>query len=313
MTGPTKPPAPPAPTGHRDGPLFPPAQKTDRPLIIAIAIIAALATLTAIGARVAWSAAHAWGERLDQTLTVRVDSMAGLTGPETAAEAAPLIGELPGVASARAIPADELMGMIAPALGVGEVPTQMPLAGLIGVEHTVPDDAVPPLMEAIAATLEAGGFTVSVDDHAAYERSARRFASAMRAGGLALLFASLISAILITAYAVQANMAVRKDVVEVLHIIGAQDAFIANAVTRRFFALGAKAGVGAAAVAGVGVALLTVATMNAAPDDPQHFAPAFTPAWLDAAILLVAPGVTAALSGVAARRAALTHLKEVYV
>lgn len=302
-------------------PLFPAAPRTDRPLIIAIAIMMALASLTAIAARVAWGAAAAWSASLDTALTIEVAPVGGLSGPDTAAEAARLVVQIPGIANARALSADEVSAMIAPALGTTTIPPEIPLPGLIAVERAVEGGQgrggaagqahATALIDAIDAALRTGGFTPQIDDHSAFERSARSFAATLRTTGVLVFLATLVAAVLVTGFAVHANMAMRRDIVEVLHIAGAHDVFIANAVTLRFSLLGAKAGAAAAVLGALGVGLFALATLQSA-GQLEAFTPRYTPNWIDVMILVITPGLAAGLSALAARRAAMGFLEEVF-
>lgn len=351
-------------------PLFPAAPRADRPLLMAIAIMAMLAALAGVGARLAWSVASGWIADLDSSISIQVDSADGLTGPETAARAAQLLREIPGVASAEALASDDLSALLASELNMTHIPEEIPLPGLIGVEiitavaHgatgsgangsgangsgneplgrpltlstgpmgagdaaegvslAVPGSTPGPdvgitvmdrsaVLSTVKAALADAGFSAMIDDHTAFRVPLQRRSGTVRTLGGALFVAALGACFLVTGYAVRANMVMRRDVVEVLHIFGARDHFIANAVMRRFLVLGGKAGLMASGLSGLCVVFLAVGT-GIGEQAMHDFAPRFTPRWLDGVIILVTPALAAGLTAVSARRAALGFLKEVY-
>ncbi len=81
-------------------------------------------------------------------------------------------------------------------------------------------------------------------------------AGAVVLGGFAIMVLVLGSMVLSVVFATQAAMAGNKDVVSVLHFVGAEDGFIAREFQRHFLMLGLKGGVsgGVAAI----LAFLTV-------------------------------------------------------
>jgi len=86
-------------------------------------------------------------------------------------------------------------------------------------------------------------------------------------GGFVVLGLVLTAMMLSVVFATRAAMAGNRDVIEVLHLVGAEDGFIANEFQRHFLLLGLK---GAAAGGGAAIVAFTVSIIfqRQAPGSP---------------------------------------------
>jgi cell division transport system permease protein len=82
----------------------------------------------------------------------------------------------------------------------------------------------------------------SLDDHRGWIGRMRHVAGTAMAGGIAVFALVLATTILSVAFATRGTMASNRPIVEVLHIVGAKDAYIANQFQRHFLMLGLKGG-----------------------------------------------------------------------
>jgi cell division transport system permease protein len=112
----------------------------------------------------------------------------------------------------------------------------------------VPDTAA--LRQALAREVPGA----SLDDHRGWIERMRRMASTAIAGGLAIFGLVLSATILSVAFATRGAMASNRPIVEVLHFVGAKDAYIASQFQRHFLILGLKGG-----AIGGGAAMLCLA------------------------------------------------------
>jgi len=187
-----------------------------------------------------------WDRDVSGTLTVEVAA-----APGDSAEAAEptrqrveqvlqILDRTPGIASARALSQEQLIALMAPWLGTSEVLKDLPLPALIDVTVKVGTDLdVDTLSQKIAKAVPGA----SLDDH---RRWLDRLIYLSRSiEWLAIGVVSLIG--LVTAatvyYATRTGMAIHREVIEVLHIIGAADAYIAQQFAHRAFVLGLKGGI----------------------------------------------------------------------
>jgi cell division transport system permease protein len=93
--------------------------------------------------------------------------------------------------------------------------------------------------------------TASLDDHRGFVARMRAMSDAALLLGIAVLVLVLLATVLSVTFATRAAMATNRHVIEVLHLIGAKDSFIASRFQRHFLQLGFKGGLlgGSAAIA----------------------------------------------------------------
>lgn len=290
---------------RRPAPLLPPAAKTDRPLLFVVAVIVALACASAIAARAAWSAADAWTAQLDGAMTVEIRPAGEDPAEDAAAEAALALADVPGVARATALSRAEVEALLAPWLGDRGVPADAPLPGLVDVRV---ERLAPARPNDLLAALDGVGIVAEIDDHEQWAGQIRRSAGAARNLAIAAFLALGAAAAAVTAYATRANLAARADIVEVLHVVGARDEFIAGEFTRRFMTLGLKAGFAGAALALLAGVVAVLLTQGGAAD----FAPRFRFAAADAVILGLTPFASAVISAWTARETVRSDLARLY-
>lgn len=226
-----------------------------RALFIVVAILCGVACIVGLTAVASMRAAEVWSADVRTAMTVRVLAPAD---DEAAARAARAIEGVAGVTSARAMTRQRASDLLEPWLGSGALPEDIPLPRLVEVGVDPKDDGV---AARLGARLSDLGFTAQVDDHARWASEVRQAAGLVRAvslGAVLLFIGAVVAAI---AFAARAALVARREVVEVLHLVGAEDAFIAGEVRRRFAMLGLRAGgVGALGAAIVGGALLAGAS-----------------------------------------------------
>lgn len=305
---------------HKVAPLLPPAPDSDRPLFFVVAIIVALACASAIVARSAWSAADAWTAGLDGAMTVQVrsdtgnnpgDNPGGNSGSRAentaniTAQAEAALRSVAGVTSADALDASELDALLKPWFGDDGAPAGAPLPILIDVQL---DTIAPAVVSDLTAALERAGIDASVDDHESWARDLRRAASAARTLALSTFALLVAAAIAVTSFATRTSLAARADVVDVLHLVGADDTYIASEFTRRFLGLGVRAGLLGATLA-FAAALAAFLLTRGGGDD---FLPSFRFARLDVIILALAPLASATVAAFTARETVLRTLKRLF-
>jgi cell division transport system permease protein len=187
-----------------------------------------------------------WDRDVSGTLTVEVAAAPGdaadAAGPtrQRVEQVLRLLEHTPGVASARALTQEQLVALMAPWLGTSDVLKDLPLPALIDVT-VVPEAGldIEELSDKIAKAVPGA----SLDDH---RRWLDRLIGLSRSiEWLAIGIVSLIGAVTAATvyYATRTGMAIHREVVEVLHVIGAADGYIANQFAHRAFVLGFRGGI----------------------------------------------------------------------
>jgi cell division transport system permease protein len=284
----------------RPAPLLPQQDGREGSLAFVVATLCFLACLTAFALLASGRAAGGWRRQLSASATVQVRPKAGETGSEAAAQAAEALAGVKGVAEARALDRGAAERLLEPWLGKGNIPDDLPIPHLVTVELNpkAPADAA-----AMNAALAAAGVDATVDDHSRWMKDVERAGATVRglALGAGLLVAAAAAAVV--AFATKAGLAARRDVVEVLHLSGAQDRFVAGLFQRRFAWLAARAG-GYGALAAVAVAALMRLIGGS-----DGFTPVLPVEWSDLLAALPCPLLAAAVAAVSARRTAMAILR----
>ena len=270
-----------------------------RALFIVVAILCGVACIVGLTAVASMRAAEVWSADVRTAMTVRVLAPAD---DEAAQRAARAIGDVEGVTSARAMTRARASDLLEPWLGAGELPADIPLPRLVEVGVDPSDAGV---AARIGARLSELGFAVQVDDHARWANEVRRAAGLVRAVSFAAVLLFIGAVVAAIAFAARAALVARREVVEVLHLVGAEDAFIAAEVRRRFAMLGLRAGaVGAAGAAVAGAALLIGASgAGIALGDAALLGV------LDVWVLLAAPLAASAVAAISAHVSVAAALK----
>jgi cell division transport system permease protein len=241
-----------------------------------------------------------WSAGLSQSATIRITAPESELAAQTASVLR-VLSETPGIASARAIEAEEMQGLLAPWLGPDLPVDSLPLPQLIDLTEG-PDgyDA-----EGLRLRLAAEAPGAVIDDHTSWRRPLVQAAARIRALGiLALALIGAATAAMVT-LAARAALASNSQVIRVLRLVGARDTYIARAFVRRF-TLRTFFGAFAGTLAG----MLAVALLPAASGTGGFLTGlGFTGAgWL---VPLAIPPLAAIVAFAATRFAALRSLREV--
>jgi cell division transport system permease protein len=170
------------------------------------------------------------------------------------AKVADLAQRAAGIRSAAIVPKAESDRMLEPWLGSGLDLADLPIPRLVTL--TFEDGARPDLAE-LRRHLSGEVPGATLDDHQAWLSRLSLMANAIVVIGIGLTVIVLVAAALAVAFATQGAVAANREVVEVLHYVGANDGFIAWEFQRRFFALGLKG-----SAIGAGLALLALAALS---------------------------------------------------
>ncbi|MBL8698979.1 MAG: hypothetical protein JNK67_11440 [Alphaproteobacteria bacterium] len=267
------------------------------------AIAAAATFLTCLALALALAAASLaarWQSALENALTVEISQRADMDA--TVATAVRLLEAMPGVVRAEPLPRDRVRSLLAPWLGDGAILDGLPLPALIDVRLAPGTRIDLPGMESLLTAAVPGAL---IDDHRSWRDSVSRAAWLATAVAGAMLLAVLAAAISAVVFATRARLAMHRDHIEILHLMGATDATIAREFARDAMRLGTIGGlVGLALAFGL---IAGLSWLAAGLDDTALPMQKLTAGqWL--AILLPLP-IGAALAGSTALLAALGVLR----
>ena len=173
--------------------------------------------------------AQDWSEALEQSATLRISAPVEQLGAQVA-RAIEILETTPGVASARALSSEEQSDLLTPWLGVDVSFEKLPLPRLIEIIQT-PDGFDP---QGLRLRLTGELPSAVLDDHVRWRRPLVQAANWLTVlGVVAIGLIGLTSGAMII-LAARAALAANAQVITVLRLIGATDAYIEAAFVRRF-------------------------------------------------------------------------------
>lgn len=200
--------------------------------------------------------ADRWGDALARSATIRISAPAGQMDAQTRA-VLDVLATTPGITRARAMDDAEQRALLEPWFGPDLPLDALPIPRLIEVT----EDGTGYDSEGLRQRLAAEAPGAVLDDHTRWRKPLAVAAGRLRMLGLvSILLIGGAMAAMIT-LAANAALAANSQVIRVLRLVGARDAFIARAFVRRF-TLRALGGAAVGAAFGMlGVAILPSADM----------------------------------------------------
>lgn len=228
-------------------PVVPAGSVTGRSLTLVVSIMCFLACLTAGAVYMVNQAASAWLKDVASEITVQVEPRDGTDSNKLVQEVAKFLRDQPGITSVKALSLEESSALIEPWLGKTDALKSLPIPRMIAVEL---DRRSPPDMEPLRAQITAKYKSgVALDDHRLWQNQIRTVTRSLALGGLAILMLVGAATTAIIISATRSAMASNREIVEVLHFVGATDRFIAREFEKHFLRLGVRAGVVGAVLA----------------------------------------------------------------
>ncbi len=173
--------------------------------------------------------AERWGSELALSSTIRISAPEDQIAAQTEAVLS-ILATTKGVASARAMTDEEQQALLEPWFGPDVPVDTLPIPRLIDVVETSEGFDAAGLRLRLSA--EAPGAVL--DDHTRWRRPLVQAASRLKAlGWISMLLIGAATAAMIT-LAANAALAANAQVIGVLRLVGARDAYIAQAFERRF-------------------------------------------------------------------------------
>jgi cell division transport system permease protein len=286
--------------GH--APLVPVQSAASRALVGVIAILTFLAALCAGAAEIVASNSQEWRSSVGREATIQVRPNPQRDIEADMATVADLARRTAGINAVAVVSKVESERMLEPWLGKGLDFADLPVPRLAILKL---DDGAHPDFVGLRERLASQVPGATLDDHGAWLARLSTMANTVVFAAVVLTALVLIAAALAVAFATQGAMAGNREVVEVLHFVGANDRFIAREFQRRFFRLGLKG-----SLAGGGMALLAIAALSltsaawrASPagDQIEAMFGSFDIGWRGYAAIGVIALLVAALTAIASR------------
>jgi len=236
-------------------PIVPERSVAGRTLLLMITIMSFLSAVTLGGVVLVQKSAIAWSADVGRELTIQIRPVEGEVMDSNLRTAVSLAESTPGVASARALTIEESQDLLVPWLGTGLDLTAIEIPRLIVVQLADPVDADIAGLERNLAAIQGA----SLDTHAAWRQQLNTMAGTIVLSGLMVLILIGAATVLAIIFATRGAMASNREIVDVLHYIGASNKFIAGEFQGRFLSIGLQGG-----LLGVVAALLFFALIGTA-------------------------------------------------
>lgn len=284
----------------RETPLLPVEDAREAALFFVVAALCFLAALAALSAKSTYGAARAWTAEVEGELTVTLQDV----DRRAAEDARKLIEKTDGVTSAHLLSKEEIDELLEPNFGSRGLPDSLPLPQLVAVTA---DPGVADMGPALQRVLTEAGYDSAVDEHADWAGDVRRVLAITRLIALTAVALLASTAVAVIAFATHAALLARRDIVDVLHLSGARDRFIASLFERRFWVLGLRAGaVGALLALGAAAAAIFAAKAHGA---HAGLLPELSLDYLDLVVLVLTPVIAGLAARIAARVTVIRALK----
>lgn len=287
---------------RRETPLLPATDAREAALFFVIGALCFLAALAALTTRGTYKAAEAWGAQIEGDITVVMRS----TDRRTAQDVADRVSNLANVFEARVLSREEVEILLEPSLGPGGLPEGLPIPMLMAVQADMAVGDPSPDIQRILNELSVDG---DVAGNAGYADNVRGALGVLRLVALSIVALLSATAIAVIAFATHAALLARRDIVDVLHLSGAEDRYIAGLFERRFWILALQAGMGGAVVA-LMITALIVFTGSGSQGVEAQLLPRLSLDFWDIVILLITPVAAGLAARMAARITVLASLKD---
>ena len=235
-------------------PVVPPDSVTGRSLTLVISIMCFLACLTAGAVYMINESASAWLKDIASEVTAQVEPQENVDIAQTVRNVQAFLQSRSGIARAQALSLDDAADLLEPWLGQSDALSALPVPRLIAIEI---DRQSPPDIDTLRGELARQFKGVTLDDHRHWQQQIRTVTRSFALGGLAILLLVAAATTAIIVSATRSAMASNREIVEVLHFVGATDRFIAREFEKHFLRLGIRAG-----LVGAGCAMAVFLSMR---------------------------------------------------
>jgi cell division transport system permease protein len=231
----------------RTAPIVPQRSVAGRTLVLLIAIMTFLSGVTLGGVVLVQKSAIAWSSDVGREVTIQIRPVEGEVMDSNIRTAIALALATPGVTAAHALSLEDSEKLLEPWLGAGLDLTQIDIPRLIVVELGDPKDVDFSLLERDLTSIRGA----TLETHAAWRQQLNTMAGTIVISGLLVLALIVLATVLAVIFATRGTMSSNREIVDVLHFIGASNSFIAGEFQGRFLSLGFRGG----AIGGVGAVL----------------------------------------------------------
>ena len=208
---------------QKNTPIVPASNVIGRALVLVTAIMCFLACLALGTAWAVHRAAITWTGDAAKELTLQIKPVDGRDMDEDIAAALGILNATPGILKSTAISSEATGKLLEPWLGPDLSVSDLPIPRLISLEI---DRISPPDLPALIAKLKAKVPGAVLDNHGIWRSQVRTVAGWIQAASFTILALMLTATMAIIVFATRGAMSGNRDVVEVLHLVGARESVL---------------------------------------------------------------------------------------
>ena len=224
---------------RNQSPIVPRNSISGRALVVVVAIMTFLASITTGTVLLVSASAADWQSEVASEITVQVRPYAWRDIDKDVAAVADAMRTQPGIFEVRPFTKDESSKLLEPWLGSGISLDDLPVPRVI-VARAQPGTTLD--LTGLRSRVNQIAPTASVDDHRAWIDRMRSMTGATLFAGFGILALVIAATIISVSFATRGAMAANRPIVEVLHFVGAGDRYIASRFQRHFLRLGLEGG-----------------------------------------------------------------------
>lgn len=199
-----------------------------------IAVMVYLASLAAAAGLTVNKSLDQWRQDLSRNATVQITAPSRESGARQLTAALEILRATPGIDSATPLSRSDLIALLEPWLGSGNVTEDLPMPTMI--EVALGEDLVAD-MDMLRKKLGAAAPDARLDTHEDWIDRLITLARTVQAIAFGIVVLIGLATIAIVVFATRAGLAADQQVVEVLHLIGGRDSFIAGRFQSHFLRL----------------------------------------------------------------------------
>ena len=214
-----------------------------------VAVMVFLLSLTIAGLFILEAVTSRWDENIAGSLTIQLAPVthAEMTAEERAAADSGrldrlmrLLAETPGIETAEALSDATLSAMLEPWIGRSDLISDLPIPKII--ELTL-SRSVPINLDQLEETLIRELPGAHLDDHRLWLERLDDLADYVEAVGIGLVGLVMAATVIAVVFVTRSGLELHRDIIELLHLMGAKDSYIARQFARHAMSLGLKGGV----------------------------------------------------------------------
>jgi cell division transport system permease protein len=207
-----------------------------------VAVMVYLATLSVAAGMAVNRSVDKWDIGLEGTVTVEIaaSNAAAENAGERMARALSLLRETAGVRSAIPIPDDEIARLLEPWLGQGDVPLTLPIPQLIDVRLEAGTKLD---LDALGTLLANAVPGARLDDHQYWTERLSDFGRSVQITSAFIVALVALAGAGTVVFATRAGLAIHREVIELMHLVGSRDSYIAGQFQAHAMSLSLRGGV----------------------------------------------------------------------